>query len=76
MTMHCHAIVNKKEKESLIWIIKFLLLNKIGNPTGSISNICNPAGDECECKPNVVGRKCDKCAPSTWGFGPNGCQRK
>jgi hypothetical protein len=45
------------------------------NPTGSVSNICDPAGGACQCKPNVVGRKCDKCAPSTWGFGPNGCQR-
>lgn len=46
------------------------------NPTGSLSNICDPFGGTCKCKPNVVGQKCDKCAPSTYEFGPNGCQRK
>jgi hypothetical protein len=25
--------------------------------TGSISGICNPQGGQCECKPNVVGRR-------------------
>jgi laminin beta 1 len=44
------------------------------NPTGSKSNLCNPFGGLCQCKPNVVGPKCDRCAPGTWGFGPNGCQ--
>lgn len=46
-----------------------------GDPTGSISSICDTYGGTCKCKPNVVGQKCDKCAPGTWEFGPNGCQR-
>lgn len=41
--------------------------------TGSLSFECNPVGGQCECKPHVVGRRCDQCAPGTYGFGPNGC---
>lgn len=44
------------------------------DPTGSTSAICDPLGGKCNCKTNVVGRKCNRCAPGTYGFGPEGCQ--
>ncbi|CAG5116954.1 unnamed protein product, partial [Candidula unifasciata] len=40
---------------------------------GSVSLECNPSGGQCQCRPNVVGRRCDQCAPGTFGFGPLGC---
>uniref|UniRef100_A0A2K6SXV6 Laminin subunit beta 2 n=1 Tax=Saimiri boliviensis boliviensis TaxID=39432 RepID=A0A2K6SXV6_SAIBB len=44
------------------------------NPQGSLSSECNPHGGQCLCKPGVVGRRCDVCAPGYYGFGPTGCQ--
>ncbi|XP_050439565.1 laminin subunit beta-1-like [Adelges cooleyi] len=44
------------------------------DPTGSLSTICDSLGGQCPCKPNVVGRKCDRCAPGTYGFNPEGCK--
>lgn len=44
------------------------------SPTGSESKICKQDGGSCKCKVNVVGRRCDRCAPGTYGFGPEGCK--
>ncbi|XP_022625413.1 laminin subunit beta-1-like [Seriola dumerili] len=41
---------------------------------GSLSTVCDPSGGQCQCRPNVVGRNCDRCSPATFQFGPNGCR--
>ncbi|XP_061592831.1 laminin subunit beta-2 [Cololabis saira] len=43
------------------------------DPQGSLSGECNEVGGQCRCKPNVMGRRCDRCAPGTYGFGVSGC---
>ncbi|GLV46313.1 LanB1 [Carabus blaptoides fortunei] len=43
------------------------------DPTGSTSKLCSDYGGTCQCKPNVVGRRCDRCSPGTYGFSPVGC---
>uniref|UniRef100_A0A8B9RJ27 Laminin subunit beta-1 n=1 Tax=Astyanax mexicanus TaxID=7994 RepID=A0A8B9RJ27_ASTMX len=43
------------------------------DPQGSLSTECHKIGGQCSCKPNVIGRNCDQCAPRTYGFGPYGC---
>ncbi|KAK5604488.1 hypothetical protein CRENBAI_016382 [Crenichthys baileyi] len=44
------------------------------DPQGSISTVCEPSGGQCRCRPNVVGRNCDQCAPATFLFTPAGCR--
>ncbi|MBN3300897.1 LAMB1 protein, partial [Amia calva] len=44
------------------------------DPQGSLSTVCDPIGGQCQCRPNVVGRNCDQCAPATYLFGPSGCR--
>uniref|UniRef100_A0A8C5G7S8 Laminin subunit beta-4-like n=1 Tax=Gouania willdenowi TaxID=441366 RepID=A0A8C5G7S8_GOUWI len=43
------------------------------NLIGSLSPSCSKVGGVCECKTNVIGHCCDRCAPLTFGFGPDGC---
>ncbi|MEQ2218164.1 hypothetical protein XENOCAPTIV_030385, partial [Xenoophorus captivus] len=43
------------------------------DPQGSISSECDKVGGQCRCKANVIGRRCDQCAPGTYGFGVSGC---
>ncbi|XP_038141553.1 laminin subunit beta-1-like isoform X2 [Cyprinodon tularosa] len=43
------------------------------DPQGSVSGACETVGGQCRCKANVMGRRCDQCAPGTYGFGVNGC---
>uniref|UniRef100_A0A672J263 Laminin, beta 2-like n=1 Tax=Salarias fasciatus TaxID=181472 RepID=A0A672J263_SALFA len=43
------------------------------DPQGSLSGECDRVGGQCQCKANVIGRRCDQCAPGTYGFGANGC---
>ncbi|KAM4733907.1 laminin subunit beta-4 isoform 2-T2 [Anableps anableps] len=45
------------------------------NIIGSLGSGCSKLGGLCECKPSVIGRCCDACAPLTFGFGPEGCKR-
>ncbi|XP_075430559.1 laminin subunit beta-1-like isoform X2 [Ascaphus truei] len=42
---------------------------------GSLSAVCDKVGGQCKCKPNVIGQRCDQCAPGTYGFGPYGCSK-
>ncbi|XP_005389242.1 PREDICTED: laminin subunit alpha-2 isoform X3 [Chinchilla lanigera] len=38
------------------------------NANGSSSEICNSRTGQCECRPNVQGRQCEKCKPETFGL--------
>uniref|UniRef100_A0A4W5Q348 Laminin, beta 2 (laminin S) n=1 Tax=Hucho hucho TaxID=62062 RepID=A0A4W5Q348_9TELE len=44
------------------------------DPQGSVSSVCDTHGGQCRCRPNVIGLRCDQCAPGTYGFGPAGCK--
>ncbi|XP_034028045.1 laminin subunit beta-2 isoform X2 [Thalassophryne amazonica] len=43
------------------------------DPQGALSAECDKVGGQCRCKTNVIGQRCEQCAPGTYGFGPYGC---
>lgn len=66
-----------RHSKVLVWFdFYYMFLECACDPTGSLSTNCDSLGGQCQCKKNVVGRRCDRCAPGTYGFGPNGCLRK
>ena len=66
-------IVSYKADPIILQEIQFLFSACECDPTGSHSLLCQDYGGTCPCKTNVVGRRCDHCAPGTYGFGPEGC---
>lgn len=45
------------------------------NPIGSTGKTCHRNTGNCWCRPNVVGRACDKCANGFWNLEAGvGCQ--
>lgn len=43
--------------------------------TGSKSHQCDRYTGYCQCVENIVGARCDRCAPGTYGFSKFGCKR-
>ena len=43
--------------------------------TGSKEYMCDKYYGGCDCKSLVVGRRCDSCAPASYGFSSSGCNR-
>ncbi|XP_015276228.1 PREDICTED: laminin subunit alpha-3 [Gekko japonicus] len=46
---------------------------------GAMSPTCSPIGGQCSCKPNIIGRRCNKCQTGYYGFPfckPCSCGRR
>nr|XP_025728478.1 laminin subunit beta-4-like [Callorhinus ursinus] len=45
------------------------------HPQGSGGPSCSRLGGQCQCKPHVAGRCCDRCSPGSYGLGHHGCHQ-
>lgn len=43
-------------------------------PVGSFSRACERESGQCQCKPGVIGRQCDRCDNPFAEVSPNGCE--
>ncbi|XP_040328880.1 laminin subunit beta-4 [Herpailurus yagouaroundi] len=43
------------------------------HPQGSVGPNCSRLGGQCQCKPHVAGRCCDRCSTGSYGLGHHGC---
>uniref|UniRef100_A0A2K6GEB6 Laminin subunit beta 4 n=1 Tax=Propithecus coquereli TaxID=379532 RepID=A0A2K6GEB6_PROCO len=43
------------------------------HPQGSVGSSCSRLGGQCQCKPGVTGRCCDRCSTGSYGLGQHGC---
>lgn len=67
--LHCRVI-----GESVLF---FVLSAACGcHPVGSVALQCVAYGGQCPCRPGVVGRTCNSCDTSFYGFSLSGCKRK
>ena len=41
--------------------------------TGSVNATCQKYGGQCDCKPGVTGRMCDRCIAGFYNFSSEGC---
>ncbi|XP_074833686.1 cadherin EGF LAG seven-pass G-type receptor 2 isoform X2 [Carettochelys insculpta] len=43
-------------------------------PTGSLARLCHPETGQCQCKPGVIGRRCDRCDNPFAEVTASGCE--
>ncbi len=41
---------------------------------GSMSSSCHHDNGQCSCRPNVIGRRCERCAAGYAGLDESGCK--
>jgi hypothetical protein len=41
---------------------------------GAAGSGCDPVSGQCQCKPGVFGKHCDRCLPAYFQFAVDGCR--